>query len=316
MRYFVTGGAGFIGSNYVNYLLNDVEDVSKVTVYDNLTYASNIKNLSANEKDPRFNFIKGDICDYEFLKHNISNHDVLVNFAAESHVDRSILDSRDFVQTNLLGTNCILEASRLAKISKIVQISTDEVYGSRKVGSFTEEDALAPNSPYAASKAGADLLCRSYSVTHDMDIRITRSCNNYGLFQYPEKVIPVFINAILNEEELPIYGSGNNIREWIHVSDNCQAIQMVLESGSKGEIYNIGSGWHLSNNELASKILESSKNSRSKIKFIADRKGHDFRYSVNFEKISKLGFRPKVDFLQGLEMTIAWYENNRNWWNR
>ena len=316
MRYFVTGGAGFIGSNYVNYLLNDVEDVSIVTVYDNLTYASNIKNLSANEIDPRFNFIKGDICDFDFLKHKISNHDVLVNFAAESHVDRSILDSRDFVQTNLLGTNCILEASRLAKISKIVQISTDEVYGSRKVGSFTEEDALAPNSPYAASKAGADLLCRSYSVTHDMDIRITRSCNNYGLFQYPEKVIPVFINAMLNEEELPIYGSGNNIREWIHVSDNCRAIQMVLESGSKGEIYNIGSGWNLSNNELASKILESSKNSRSKIKFIADRKGHDFRYSVNFEKISKLGFRPKVDFLQGLEMTIAWYENNRNWWKQ
>jgi len=314
MQYFVTGGAGFIGSNYVNYLLNDVEDVSKVTVYDNLTYASNLNNLSTNEKDPRFNFIKGDICDFDFLKHKISNHDVLVNFAAESHVDRSILDSRDFIQTNLLGTNCILEASRLAKISKIVQISTDEVYGSRKVGSFAEEDVLAPNSPYAASKAGADLLCRSYSVTHDMDIRITRSCNNYGLFQYPEKVIPVFINAMLNGEELPIYGSGNNIREWIHVSDNCRAIQMVLESGSKGEIYNIGSGWHLSNNELASKILESSKNSRSKIKFIADRKGHDFRYSVNFEKISKLGFRPKVDFLQGLEMTIAWYENNRNWW--
>ena len=316
MRYFVTGGAGFIGSNYVNYLLNDVEDVSKVTVYDNLTYASNTKNLSANEKDPRFNFVKGDICDFDFLKHKISNHDVLINFAAESHVDRSILDSRDFVQTNLLGTNCILEASRLAKILKIVQISTDEVYGSRKVGSFTEEDALSPNSPYAASKAGADLLCRSYSVTHDMDIRITRSCNNYGLFQYPEKVIPVFINAMLNEQELPIYGSGDNVREWIHVSDNCRAIQMVLESGSKGEIYNIGSGWHLSNNELASKVLESSKNSSSKIKYIADRKGHDFRYSVNFEKISKLGFRPKIDFLQGLEMTIAWYENNRNWWKQ
>jgi dTDP-glucose 4,6-dehydratase len=314
VRYFVTGGAGFIGSNYVEHLFQNVEGVTGVTIYDNFTYAANPKNYEKFLNDPRFLVIEGDICDFNLLKNSMVNHDFVIHFAAESHVDHSINDASMFVQTNVLGTFNVLEASRKVGIKTVVHISTDEVYGSLSEGSADETFPLEPNSPYAASKAASDLLARSYFVTHGLDVRTTRCCNNYGKYQYPEKVIPVFIEKLVSGMKLPIYGDGKNIREWIHVRDHARGIQIVLEKGNPGEIYNIGTGAHLSNNDLAdavTQVIGSNFNSKS---YVEERKGHDFRYSVNSEKIKKIGFQPEEKFEVGLATTIQWYLANPNWW--
>jgi len=310
MRYFVTGGAGFIGSNYVEHLFKKVAGVTAVTIYDKFTYAANPINYQEFIDDPRFTVIEGDICDLRFLENSMESHDYVVHFAAESHVDRSINDASVFVQTNVLGTFNVLEAARNAGVKTMINVSTDEVYGSLPEGSAVENWPLEPNSPYAASKASSDLLARSYFVTHGLDVRTTRCCNNYGKYQYPEKVIPVFINKLRSREKLPIYGNGENVREWIHVSDHVKGIQIVLEKGTPGEIYNIGTGSHLSNNDLATAILNLMGKSGDMKSYVKDRQGHDFRYSVNSLKIGALGFQPSITLEVGLEETIKWYLEN------
>ena len=314
MKYFVTGGAGFIGSNYVNLLLSKTEDVESVTVFDSFTYAANPKNLEKHISDSRLRIVRGDICDPESVVKELRGHNTVVHFAAESHVDRSIEDSSVFVRTNVLGTYVLLEAARQNNIETFMHVSTDEVYGSLEKESATEEFPLRPNSPYAASKAASDLLARSYFVTHGLDVRITRCCNNYGPNQYPEKVIPVLTRAGLNLQKLPIYGNGKNIREWIYVRDHCRGIQIALEHGSPGEIYNIGTGLHLSNLDLASKVISALNLPTDSVQFVEDRKGHDFRYSVDSSKINALGFSEETDFENGLTSTIDWYRGNQDWW--
>ncbi len=314
MKYFVTGGAGFIGSHYVDLLLSETHDVEQVTVYDKFTYAGNARNLEVHKNDSRLKVLIGDICDSKDVKSALTGHDVIVHFAAESHVDRSIQDSGIFVQTNVMGTYNLLETARLLDIKSFIHISTDEVYGSLESGSATENSPLMPNSPYAASKASSDLLARSYFVTHGMDVRITRCSNNYGPRQFPEKVIPVLTYAGLRKTKMPIYGNGLNVREWIHVKDHCRGVQLVLEAGSAGNTYNIGSGVHLSNIELAREISAILKLGTDTFEFVQDRKGHDFRYSVNFEKLTMIGYAPRVDFKSGLEETVSWYRENSDWW--
>ena len=309
----MTGGAGFIGSNYVEHLFHNTEGVTGVTIYDKFTYAANPKNYHEFINDPRLSVITGDVCDSSLLESSMANHDFVVHFAAESHVDRSIDDASAFVQTNILGTFNVLEASRKIGIKTVIQVSTDEVYGSLSQGSADERFQLQPNSPYAASKAASDLLARSYFVTHGLDVRTTRCCNNYGKHQYPEKVIPFFIKKIKSGEKLPIYGDGKNVREWIHVSDHVRGIQTVLEKGFSGEIYNIGTGYHLSNNDLASEIINLMGVNESIKSYVADRPGHDFRYSVNSSKIEALGFQHKIELVDGLEETIKWYLDNYHW---
>ena len=315
MRYFVTGGAGFIGSNYVEHLFQNVEGVTGVTIYDKFTYAANPKNYQEFVRDPRLSVIKGDICDSKLLEKSMAGHDFVVHFAAESHVDRSIDDAAAFVKTNVLGTFRVLEASHKVGIRTVIHVSTDEVYGSLSEGSADETFPLQPNSPYAASKASSDLLARSYFVTHGLDVRTTRCCNNYGKNQYPEKVIPVFINKLRTGSRLPIYGDGTNVREWIHVSDHARGIQTVLEKGSSGEIYNIGTGSHLSNNDLASEIIKILGLDENMKSYVTDRQGHDFRYSVDSRRIESLGFERKISFIDGLKATINWYDANAGWWD-
>lgn len=314
MKFFVTGGAGFIGSNFVEHLFQNLDRNTSVTIYDKFTYAANSKNFHKYSNDARLTVIKGDVCDLRVLERSMANHDFVVNFAAESHVDRSIDDACSFVKTNVLGTYNVLEASRRTKIKRVIHVSTDEVYGSLLRGSADETFPLEPNSPYAASKAASDLLARSYFVTYGLDVRITRCCNNYGKYQYPEKVIPVFINKLKSGNKLPIYGDGKNVREWIHVLDHARGILTVLEKGNPGEIYNIGTGFHLSNNDLASAIIEIFGMSEDMKSHIKDRLGHDFRYSVNSSKIEALGFKQVIDFRSGLEETIEWYISNPHWW--
>ena len=315
MRYFVTGGAGFIGSNYVEHLLDLVDGVTGVTIYDKFTYAANPKNYQDFMNDPRLSVIKGDICDSISLEDSIADHDYVIHFAAESHVDRSIDDASTFVQTNVLGTFNVLEASRKSDIKTMIHISTDEVYGSLSEGSADENYPLEPNSPYAASKAASDLLARSYFVTHGLDVRTTRCCNNYGRYQFPEKIVPVFVNRLNSGKKLPIYGDGKNVREWIHVSDHARGIQTVLNRGKPGEIYNIGTGSHLSNNDLASEIINLIGLNEDMKSYVADRQGHDFRYSVDSRKIESLGFERITDFNDGLKATIDWYTANPGWWD-
>ena len=315
MRYFVTGGAGFIGSNFIAHLFQSVDELTGVTIYDKFTYAANPKNYQEFVGDPRFSVIKGDICDATLLEKSIAGHDFVVHFAAESHVDRSIIDAATFVETNVLGTLRVFEASRKAGIKTVIHVSTDEVYGSLNEGSANETFPLEPNSPYAASKAAADLLARSYFVTYGLDIRTTRCCNNYGKYQFPEKVIPVFINKLNSGEKLPIYGIGKNVREWIHVSDHVRGIQVILENGKPGEVYNIGSGYQMSNNDLASEIIKLMGSSEDMKSYVADRQGHDFRYSLDSWKLESLGFKKEIEFKEGLEATIDWYLSHNEWWD-
>jgi dTDP-glucose 4,6-dehydratase len=314
MRYFVTGGAGFIGSNYVEHLFKNVSGLTGVTIYDKFTYAANPKNVDKFRQDSRLKVIRGDICDSNLLEESMKNHDFVVHFAAESHVDRSILDASDFVRTNVTGTFNVLEASRKSNVQKVIHVSTDEVYGSLPQGSADENFLLEPNSPYAASKAASDLLARSFFVTYGLDVRTTRCCNNYGKWQFPEKVIPVFINKLKTKEKLPIYGTGGNVREWIHVSEHVRAIQLVLDKGTAGDIYNIGSGVHLSNNELASQIIRLMNMDENMKSYTEDRLGHDFRYSLNSKKMQSLGFENQIHFKNGLRETVDWYLANPGWW--
>jgi dTDP-glucose 4,6-dehydratase len=314
MRYFVTGGAGFIGSNYVEHLFRNVEKLTSVTIFDSFTYASNIRNYSDFMGDPRLRVVNGDVRDFNVLKEAMSGSDFVIHFAAESHVDRSIMNATDFVSTNIFGTYNVLEACTQLGVRTLISVSTDEVYGSIKSGEAEEKSPLLPNSPYAASKASSDLLCRSYSITHNLDVRITRCCNNFGKYQFPEKLIPLSIRSLVQGVEIPLYGDGTNIREWIHVSDHCKAIQLVLERGKPGEIYNIGSGVRHSNLDLVLLIIQAMGLGEDRIKFVEDRKGHDYRYAVTRKKILELGFNQKSDFHHNLKETIDWYSSNLDWW--
>jgi dTDP-glucose 4,6-dehydratase len=310
MKYFVTGGAGFIGSNYVEFLFNNVPNLSGVTIYDSFTYAGKESNFSKFSGNPKLSVIRGDICNFSDLSSAMADHDYVIHFAAESHVDRSIENADIFIKTNILGTFNVLESAKNNNIKTVVHVSTDEVYGSLEFGSANENYPLLPNSPYAASKAASDLLARSYHKTFGLDVRITRSCNNFGKAQYPEKIVPLFVSNLINGKNLPIYGDGMNVREWIHVSDHCRAIQLVLNDGSPGEVYNIGSGYYLNNNDLAEKILVFFSESKEKLNYIKDRKGHDFRYSLDCEKLKNMGFEVRLDFDSALEETIVWYRDN------
>lgn len=288
--------------------------MSSITVFDKFTYAANHKNYAQYKSDSRLKIVEGDICDIENLSKAMKGHDFVINFAAESHVDRSISDASLFVSSNVIGTYNVLESSKKNSVRTLIQISTDEVYGSVINGSALESDPLNPNSPYSASKAAGDLLARSYNSTYNLDVRIVRSCNNYGKHQYPEKVIPVFIRSVTKGRKIPIYGTGKNIRQWIHVSDNCKAIQTVLQKGKSGEIYNVGDQNVLSNYELASMILNIMGAPDNMYEYVPDRLGHDFRYSVNSSKIISLGFKPTRNFQEEIRRTVEWYSINLDWW--
>ena len=307
MRFLVTGGAGFIGSQFVRDLLDEGADV---LVLDKLTYAGNLANLAGF----RYEFVHGDIADPDVLARVLPGVDVVVNFAAETHVDRSIADSAAFLRTNVLGVQCLLDGARSAGVRTFLQVSTDEVYGSIEHGSWPETDPLRPNSPYAAAKAGADLLCLAYHRTHGLDVRITRCSNNYGPFQFPEKVIPLFVTNLLDGRPVPLYGDGLNVRDWLHVSDHCRAIRLVLDKGEAGEVYNVGGGTELTNRELTGLLLDACGADWSMVRQVADRPGHDRRYSVDISKIEKLGYAPRVDFRTGLAATVQWYRDNEAWW--
>lgn len=315
MKILVTGGAGFIGSNFVKRQINsNPMKVSKIVVLDKLTYAGNLDNFTAAERN-EFEFIQGDICDSTLVEKLIAGIDVVLNFAAESHVDRSILSASDFVKSNTFGTQVLLENSLKAGVGKYVQVSTDEVYGSIDIGSWDEEFPLLPNSPYAASKASADLFVRAYNRTFEMNTNVTRCSNNYGPFQYPEKVIPLFVTNLIQGKKIPIYGKGLNVRDWLHVDDHCRGIEAVVKKGRPGEIYNIGGGTELTNIDLAERILAEFGANSSKIDFVSDRLGHDKRYSVNIAKIStELGYVPEIAFKDGLLETINFYKENLGWW--
>ena len=318
MKIFVTGGAGFIGSEFVRCALGGKLESfginpSKVIVYDALTYAGNIDNLSSVEKDERFEFIKGDICDSNIEKSIPKYCDLIVNFAAESHVDRSIEGPSMFVKTNILGTQNLLEIAKKHEVKKFIQVSTDEVYGSIDSGSWDENFPLEPNSPYAASKACADLLCLAYNKTYGFPVLITRCSNNYGPYQNPEKLIPLFIKNLIEGSKLPLYGDGKNIREWIHVSDHVRAISFAYQYGKNGQIYNIAGDDEKSNIEITKIILSIFGEDESKILYVKDRLGHDLRYALNGEKIRSLGFNNKIGFAEGMQDTIEWYKNNKKW---
>ena len=310
-RVLVTGGAGFIGSNFVRGLLNKTS--CKVINLDKLTYAGNLRNIKELSGNKAHRFLKGDIRNPKLANSLVRKVDAVVNFAAESHVDRSIRTPRVFVETNVLGTQTLLEACRRSRV-RFEQISTDEVYGSRAEGSFTETDLLNPSSPYSASKAAADLLVNAYHVTYDMDVRVTRSTNNYGPYQHPEKLIPRLITNFLRGKQLPIYGSGKNVRDWIFVEDNCRAIQYVLEKGETGQVYNIAGGNERENLDIAKEILRHRSLPETMIEHVSDRPGHDFRYSLDCDKIHRLGWSPQVTFEEGLQKTIDWYASNNWWW--
>ena len=315
MRLLVTGGAGFIGSNYIRMLVNgELKGISKIIVLDKLTYSGNKQNLIDLDSSS-YEFIQGDICDTDLVSKLSKQVDAIVNFAAESHVDRSINSSKEFIQTNVFGTHTLLESARKSNLSTFLQISTDEVYGSISEGSWDEDFPLQPNSPYAASKASADLISQTYHRTYGMDIRVTRCSNNYGPYQYPEKVIPLFITNLIKGKKVPLYGQGLNIRDWLHVTDHCRGIHLVLTKGKPGDVFNIGGGRELSNLELTRFILKAIGASEESIERVADRLGHDFRYSLSIEKITKqLGYKPIVDFESGISQTIEWYKSNQEWW--
>jgi dTDP-glucose 4,6-dehydratase len=315
MRLLVTGGAGFIGSNFVRRVIDGtLPGFSSVVVLDKLTYAGTLTNLK-NLKSSDYEFIQGDICDADLLEGLLRGFDVVINFAAESHVDRSIAGAKDFIVTNVLGVQTLLDSVRNSSVQTFIQISTDEVYGSINKGSWPETDPLLPNSPYAASKASGDLLARSYQKTHSMDIRITRCSNNYGPNQFPEKVIPLFVTNLIEGKKIPVYGTGINIRDWLHVDDHCSGVYKALMKGKAGEIYNIGGGQELTNLELAKQILSAMNKTESEIEYVQDRKGHDLRYSVDWSKaLKEIGYSPQVNFAEGLLETINWYEENESWW--
>ncbi|MCG8925120.1 dTDP-glucose 4,6-dehydratase [Lentzea sp. CC55] len=316
MRVLVTGGAGFIGSHYVRELVSGSYPAfagAEVVVLDKLTYAGSETNLAPVAG--KFEFVRGDICDAAVVAEQMRGTDVVVHFAAESHVDRSITGSADFVLTNVLGTQTLLQGALDAGVGRFVHVSTDEVYGSIEEGSWTETHVLEPNSPYSASKASSDLLARAFHRTHGLPVSITRCSNNYGPYQFPEKVIPLFVTNLIDGEKVPLYGDGLNVRDWLHVDDHCRGIQLVAEGGRPGEIYNIGGGTELTNRELTERLLAATGRDWSAVEPVQDRLGHDRRYSVDISKISsELGYAPRVDFTAGLADTVEWYRENRAWW--
>lgn len=311
----VTGGAGFIGSNFVRYMVRNYPEY-RIIVLDALTYAGNRENLQDLEGKTNYLFIKGNICDAEIVDNLVSNVDTIINFAAETHVDRSIHEAGSFIRTDVFGTFVLLEAAKKYKVQRYIQISTDEVYGSIEHGSFKETDPLMPNSPYSASKGGGDLLVRAYFKTFGVPAIITRSSNNFGPFQYPEKLIPLFITNAIDDLPLPVYGDGMNVRDWLYVLDNCRAIDVVLHRGEPGEVYNIGAGNELPNIEVTRKILSFLGKSEDLIRYVKDRPAHDRRYSVDTSKIRSLGWKPEYTFDEALESTVKWYVENQDWWRR
>ncbi|HDR4421581.1 TPA: dTDP-glucose 4,6-dehydratase [Bacillus cereus] len=318
MKILVTGGAGFIGSNFVNYMVKKYPAYNVVNL-DALTYAGNLENLKAIEDAPNYKFVKGDIADRQFINQLFAEEsfDYVLNFAAESHVDRSITNPDVFIQTNIQGTQILLDAAKNAKIKKYLQVSTDEVYGTLgETGYFTEETPLASNSPYSSSKAGADLLVRAYHETFGLPVNITRCSNNYGPFHFPEKLIPLIIINALNNKQLPVYGDGLNVRDWLHVEDHCQAIDLVLHNGKNGEVYNVGGNNERTNIEIVKTILKALDKPESLIQYVTDRPGHDRRYAIDATKLrEELGWSPKYNFDTGIEQTINWYLENQDWWN-
>ena len=317
----VTGGAGFIGSNFVKYILNNTD--YNVFNYDKLTYAGNLENLSDIENNPNYKFIKGDICSVDEVEKALTENDIdtIVNFAAESHVDRSILSSKEFILTNILGTQVLLDVSKKAGIEKFLQVSTDEVYGSlpedRKDLLFTEKTPITTNSPYSASKASADLLCNAYCHTHKFPVLITRCSNNYGPYQFPEKLIPLMIAKAIDGENLPVYGDGKNVRDWLYVEDHCSAILTVLENGRLGEVYNVGGNNEWYNIDIVKLILKTLGKGEDRITYVKDRPGHDRRYAIDSTKImTELGWKPEHDFEEGIKLTINWYLENEDWWRK
>ena len=311
----VPGGAGFIGSNFIRYMLAKHDDIRVINL-DKLTYAGNLDNLKDIEEDSRYRFVKGDICDEGVVEKLVEESDVILNFAAESHVDRSIGRPDDFIKTDIYGVFVLLEAARRHSIERFVQISTDEVYGSIEEGAFRETDPLMPSSPYAASKAGADRLAYSYYVTYGLPVVIPRSSNNFGPYQYPEKLIPLFVTNALDDRELPIYGDGKNVRDWLYVVDNCEAIEMVMERGRDGEVYNVGGGNEKQNIEITDMILSELGKPESLKVFVPDRQGHDWRYALHTEKIRQMGWEAAHGFEEAMRETLRWYRDNRWWWEK
>jgi dTDP-glucose 4,6-dehydratase len=318
MRILVTGGAGFIGSTYVRNLICGAYPTTagaRVTVVDKLTYAGNVANLDPVAGSDRYRFVHGNVCDADLLADVVPGHDAIVHFAAETHVDRSIASAAEFAMTNFVGTQALLEAALEAGVGKFVHVSTDEVYGSIEEGSWREAHPLEPNSPYSAAKAGSDLMARAYAKTHGLDVSVTRCSNNYGPYQFPEKVIPLFVTNLMDGTKVPLYGDGGNVRDWLHVDDHCRGIQLVLERGRPGEVYNIGGGTELTNKELTDLLLDACDVGWDMVEYVEDRKGHDRRYSLDITKISsELGYSPQVSFANGLADTVRWYRENRVWW--
>jgi len=318
LHLLVTGAAGFIGSHYVRSVLSGAYpggQIDSLTVLDKLTYAGNRSNLDPVVDDPRLKFVEGDILDVDLVDSLVAAADAVVHFAAESHVDRSIMGATEFIMTNVVGTNTLLAAAQRHSLGRFVHVSTDEVYGSIDVGSWPETDPLRPNSPYAASKASSDLIALAYARTHGIDVVVTRCSNNYGPYQFPEKVIPLFVTNLIDGLDVPLYGDGLNVRDWLHVDDHCRGIHLVLNGGRAGEVYNIGGGTELSNKELTGLLLEACGADWSKVRHVEDRKGHDRRYSVDISKIgAELGYQPAVSFDSGLAQTVKWYRDNRAWW--
>ena len=316
-RILVTGGAGFIGSNFIHYMLKTYESLQILNL-DKLTYAGNLNNLSTIQSDSRYRFLQGDIANKQLILDLLSHQsfDAIVNFAAESHVDRSISKPDEFLKTDIYGVFSLLEAARQKGVQRFVQISTDEVYGPVIEGAKNEECALKPSSPYAASKGGADLLCRAYYTTYNSTVVVTRAANNYGPYQHPEKFIPLFITNALENQPLPLYGDGRQKREWLHVLDHCRAIDLVLREGEPGEFYNIGGYDEAENIHIAKTIIELTGKDPNLLRFVEDRPGHDVRYAVNSQKIKELGWQPEISIEEGLERTVAWYKKNKNWWKK
>ena len=312
MKLFVTGGAGFIGSNYIRWIFENTD--AEVTVFDALTYAGVRQNLAEFEDSPRFDFVQGDITDREAVSAALPGHSHVVHFAAESHVDRSILGPDAFISANVGGTNVMCDVARQHDVERFVHISTDEVYGSIDEGSFVESDPLEPRSPYSASKASSDLVALAYRETHGLPVVITRSANQFGPHQFPEKVIPLFVTNLADGLNVPLYGDGLNIRDWTYVVDNCAAVHLVLETGEVGEVYNIGAGNELTNRELTEAILARTGHGEDRIDYVEDRLGHDRRYSIDTTKIRALGWQPAASFDDALDLTIGWYQDNRDWW--
>ncbi len=312
MRVLVTGGAGFIGSNYVRHLLATSDH--EVTVLDALTYAGNRETLRDLDDDPRFSFVHGDICDRPKVQATMEGHHEVVHFAAESHVDRSIMDPDVFVRTNCTGTNILCDVAVQVEVERFVHISTDEVYGSIEQGSFSETDPLSPRSPYSAAKAGSDLIALAYHETHGLPVVVTRSSNQFGPYQFPEKLIPFFVTNLLEGEKVPLYGDGLNIRDWLFVRDNCSAVDLVRRSGEVGEIYNIGAGNERTNRDVTGALLDILGKDESDVEYVSDRPGHDRRYSIRADKVHALGWKPRLDFSDALAETVAFYVENREWW--